>query len=118
MAERVAEADFRSEEAPRLAFVLGTLQPADLFDAEDMARLAGLCRILNPAPLRRFDEPRAPPLLADAEILVTGWGCPRIDASVLGRGAATEADRPRRGLDQGLGDPGRVRARHPRGRRR
>jgi phosphoglycerate dehydrogenase-like enzyme len=69
---------------PRLAFVFGSIGTDELFSAPDRARLAALCSI-DPEPLRGFDEPRAAGLLAEVEILVTGWGCPRIDAAVLAR---------------------------------
>ncbi len=40
-----------------------------------------------PLPMRRhcasFDDARARALLAETQILVTGWGCPPIDATVL-----------------------------------
>ena len=48
-------------------------------------RLTGLCRVLDPEPLSGFDDPRAQPHLASVEILITGWGCPPLDAAVLER---------------------------------
>jgi hypothetical protein len=49
------------------------------------ARLAGLCRVLEPEPIAGFDDPRAQPHLGSVEILLTGWGCPPIDAGALAR---------------------------------
>jgi len=60
------------------------LTPA-LFAPAHHARLAALAEIPDPTPLTRFDDERAAPLLARAEILLTGWGSPRIDATVLTR---------------------------------
>jgi len=60
------------------------LTPA-LFAPAHHARLAALAEIPDPTPLTRFDDERAAPLLARAEILLTGWGSPRIDARVLTR---------------------------------
>jgi phosphoglycerate dehydrogenase-like enzyme len=61
--------------APRLTE--GLIAPAQL------ARLRALCEVPDAAPLARFDEPRASTLLARAEVLLTGWGCPLLDAGVL-----------------------------------
>jgi phosphoglycerate dehydrogenase-like enzyme len=55
----------------------------DLFTPEHHARLATLAELPDPQPLTRFDDERAAPLLARAEILLTAWGSPRIDAAVL-----------------------------------
>ena len=55
----------------------------NLFTAEHLARLATLADVPDATPLTRFDDARATELLARAEILLTAWGSPRIDASVL-----------------------------------
>jgi phosphoglycerate dehydrogenase-like enzyme len=68
---------------PRLDFALGTLSTADLFAADDFARLQARCRTNMDAPLRRLDGPSARDRLANTDILVTGWGCPPIGAAVL-----------------------------------
>lgn len=68
---------------PALAFAFGPVTVEALFSPDDRRQLAALCDIADAEPLRRFDEPRAAALLADAEILVTGWGTPTIDATVL-----------------------------------
>ncbi|MBP2471726.1 phosphoglycerate dehydrogenase-like enzyme [Crossiella equi] len=38
---------------------------------------------LAPGVLTRLDVPEARPVLAEAEVLVTGWGCPPLDEQVL-----------------------------------
>jgi phosphoglycerate dehydrogenase-like enzyme len=48
-------------------------------------RLHELCSVPDAEPLARFDDPRAGALLADAEILLTAWGCPSLDAELLKR---------------------------------
>jgi phosphoglycerate dehydrogenase-like enzyme len=68
---------------PALAFAFGPISVEALFASEDLARLNRLCRIADAEPLRDFAEPRAAALLAATEILVTGWGTPRIDGGVL-----------------------------------
>lgn len=69
--------------APRLTE--GLIAPAQL------ARLRELCDVPDPAPLARFDDPRAEALLARAEVLLTGWGCPPLDAPVLAAAPALRA---------------------------
>jgi len=52
----------------------------------DPASLDALARICDLAPLPVLDDlstPRAHEVLADVDLLVTGWGCPALDASVL-----------------------------------
>jgi phosphoglycerate dehydrogenase-like enzyme len=48
-------------------------------------RLARLCSVLDPEPVSGFDDPRAAPHLDSLEILLTGWGCPPLDAAALDR---------------------------------
>ncbi|MEV5608979.1 hydroxyacid dehydrogenase [Streptomyces sp. NPDC052225] len=48
--------------------------------------LAALTEVCDLAPLPALDDlttVRAKQLIADVEVLVTGWGCPRLDADVL-----------------------------------
>lgn len=59
--------------------VLGEVFPADVID------LLSTYVTLDPdLTLTSFDTPEAKAALLDAEILITGWGCPRIDLDVLG----------------------------------
>ena len=67
----------------QLAFAFAPLEPPALFHQADRQRLERLCAIPDAMPLRRFDDARARGLLAKTQILVTGWGCPAIDAAVL-----------------------------------
>jgi len=57
----------------------------DLFAEAQRARLAALAEVPDFAPLTRFDDARAEALLPRAEILLTGWGSPRIDPALLDR---------------------------------
>ncbi|WP_461012167.1 hydroxyacid dehydrogenase [Streptomyces capparidis] len=65
------------------------LFPADGSDAADgtgpggRQRLRALTDLLAEAPLTDFATPRARAVLARAQVLVTGWGSPRIDAAAL-----------------------------------
>ncbi len=67
----------------RLALAFAPLMPPALFRTADWRRLEAFCSIPDAMPLRAFNDARASALLAEAQILVTGWGCPRIDAAVL-----------------------------------
>ncbi len=48
-------------------------------------RLDTVGRVLDAAPMQRFDDERAAKLLAETEILITGWGAPTIDTPALAR---------------------------------
>ena len=54
-----------------------------VFDERLLARLAESCDILSPTPLEEFSSHAARRLLRQAEILVTGWGCPFVSREVL-----------------------------------
>ncbi len=48
-------------------------------------RLRAVCEVPDPEPLAGFDDPRAEALLGSAEVLISGWGCPPLDAALLDR---------------------------------
>ena len=77
----------------------------NLFTAEHLARLATLADVPDAAPLTRFDDARATDLLARAEILLTAWGSPRIDASVLAQAPHLAAILHAAGTVKGHVDP-------------
>lgn len=70
-------------ERPALAFACDPARIAHVFSADTLADLARLTRMLDATPMARFDDARAQALLGEAEILVTGWGCPVLDGAVL-----------------------------------
>jgi phosphoglycerate dehydrogenase-like enzyme len=63
----------------------------ELFSAAQHARLAGVADVPDVEPLTVFADARAAALLARAEILLTGWGCPSIDAAALAQAPALRA---------------------------
>jgi phosphoglycerate dehydrogenase-like enzyme len=63
----------------------GLVRPAQL------DRLRVLAEVPDSDPLGSFDEPRAEALLARAEILLTGWGCPPLVEEVLARAPSLRA---------------------------
>jgi phosphoglycerate dehydrogenase-like enzyme len=54
-----------------------------VFPPQRLATIAEPLRLLSPEPLVEFDSPGARALLAEADVLLTGWGCPMIDGAVL-----------------------------------
>ncbi|MET8221025.1 hydroxyacid dehydrogenase [Streptomyces hirsutus] len=68
---------------PRAALAMHPDVAPAVLDAEAHEALAALC---DPVPLPLLDDfttPRARAVLADVDLLVTGWGCPPLDAEVL-----------------------------------
>jgi len=62
------------------------MRDADLgavFGPPDLAELYRLATPTHPGVLHRFDTGAAATALSDAEVLLTGWGTPRIDRAVL-----------------------------------
>jgi phosphoglycerate dehydrogenase-like enzyme len=57
----------------------------DLFTPALLERLRATCELPDDQPLRSFADARAEKVLASAEVLLTSWGCPPIDAGVLAR---------------------------------
>jgi phosphoglycerate dehydrogenase-like enzyme len=68
---------------PRALFALDPVHLPALFPAPLLERLRELVDIDPELVVRDFGRPEAAEALAGAEVLVTGWGCPRIDAGVL-----------------------------------
>jgi phosphoglycerate dehydrogenase-like enzyme len=76
---------------PVVALALAPRLCEGMFGAEHLARLRAVCDVPDAEPLARLDDARAAALLRDAEILLTSWGCPRLDAAVLERAPRLEA---------------------------
>ncbi|KUO05540.1 hydroxyacid dehydrogenase [Streptomyces caeruleatus] len=68
---------------PRAVFALNPVHLPELFPPPLMARLRSLVRIDPALVVRDFTDPGAARALAQAEVLITGWGCPPVDADVL-----------------------------------
>ncbi|MFF9488065.1 hydroxyacid dehydrogenase [Streptomyces sp. NPDC014676] len=68
---------------PRAALAMSPDVASAVLDDESLAALAALCDL---APLPVLDDlttPRACTVLEGVDLLVTGWGCPPLDADVL-----------------------------------
>ncbi len=72
-----------------LAMTSGLLD--QLFPAPARALLEETADLQAPAPVGEFSSPEAREALARCEVLLTGWGCPPVDASVLERAPALRA---------------------------
>ncbi|MBB4567929.1 hydroxyacid dehydrogenase [Rhizobium leucaenae] len=68
---------------PAIAFAMQPTRTQHVLTPELIQRLDGIGRVLDAAPMERFDDERARKLLSETEILVTSWGSPHIDAAVL-----------------------------------
>ncbi|WP_369033130.1 MULTISPECIES: hydroxyacid dehydrogenase [Streptomyces] len=72
--------------APRLPVALFAMDPVhlpELFPPALMERLRALVRIDPTLVVQDFTDPGAAAALAEAEVLITGWGCPHIGADAL-----------------------------------
>jgi phosphoglycerate dehydrogenase-like enzyme len=72
-----------SGKRPALGFAYDPIYTARVFSPGHFERLAACCTILSPDPLLRFDTQAARDILERTEILVTGWGPPRLDRALL-----------------------------------
>jgi phosphoglycerate dehydrogenase-like enzyme len=80
-----AEEARRMGERPAVVLAMHPVLTEGMLAPEHLARLRALGDLLDPEPLASFDEPRAAALLARAEVLLSGWGCPALDAGALAR---------------------------------
>lgn len=70
---------------PTVVLAMVPLLTPDLFTPALLERLRAFCDVPDADPLTTFEEERAADLLPRADILLTGWGCPRIGRRVLER---------------------------------
>lgn len=68
---------------PRAALAMAPDAADGLLDAGALAELAELTDLVPPPALTDFGTERARRVLADTELLITGWGCPPIDEGTL-----------------------------------
>jgi len=68
---------------PRAVFAMDPVHLPLLFPEPVLERLRRAAGVDPALVVRDFTDPAAAHALADAEILVTGWGCPRLDADAL-----------------------------------
>ncbi|CAH1648442.1 MULTISPECIES: hydroxyacid dehydrogenase [unclassified Chelatococcus] len=68
---------------PTLAFAFDPERYAGALDSRDLARLATIADVLDDEPMQTYHDARAARLLAEADILVTGWRAPLLDTTAL-----------------------------------
>ncbi|MCV9961671.1 hydroxyacid dehydrogenase [Pararhizobium sp. BT-229] len=68
---------------PAIALAMRPDRTQHVLPPELLARLEQLGLLLDPTPMTTFTDDRARRLLAETEILVTGWGAPLFDADAL-----------------------------------
>ncbi|WP_043622527.1 hydroxyacid dehydrogenase [Nonomuraea candida] len=68
---------------PVAVFAIAPWAFGGVFPADLLTRLRRLVDFDPATTFTSFDGPAAAAALAEADLLVTGWGCPRIDAGVL-----------------------------------
>ncbi|MFF4242982.1 hydroxyacid dehydrogenase [Streptomyces sp. NPDC001822] len=75
---------------PRAALAMGADAAAAVLSPDSLAALSEVCALAPPV-LDDFSTGAARAVLADTEVLVTGWGCPPIHAGVLASAPALRA---------------------------
>jgi phosphoglycerate dehydrogenase-like enzyme len=68
---------------PRAVFAMDPVHLPRLFPPPLLARLRRTAELDPALVVRDFTDPAAAAALADAEVLITGWGCPRLDTAAL-----------------------------------
>ncbi|MDX3798654.1 hydroxyacid dehydrogenase [Streptomyces sp. AK04-3B] len=72
-----------STQLPRAVFAMDPVHVPLLFPAPLLARLQRTADIDPGLIVQDFSDPAAASVLAEADVLITGWGCPRLDAGAL-----------------------------------
>ena len=76
---------------PRTVLAMSPGHLDDVFPPPVRARLEETADLLQPHVVGDFDSPQAAEALGAAEVLLTGWGCPPVDAALLDRAPALRA---------------------------
>ncbi|WP_172384273.1 hydroxyacid dehydrogenase [Streptomyces sp. MNP-20] len=73
----------RPASRPRAALAMARDAAAAVLDDQALAALASVCDLTYPPLLDDFGTAAARAVLGRVEVLVTGWGCPPLDAAAL-----------------------------------
>ncbi|TDC48935.1 hydroxyacid dehydrogenase [Jiangella ureilytica] len=73
-----------ADERVRVMLVMADTAYRDLFDDELRSRLDALAELVLPGPVESFGSPGVRAALGRTDVLLTSWGCPPLDAAVLG----------------------------------
>ncbi|KQV84376.1 hydroxyacid dehydrogenase [Rhizobium sp. Root1220] len=69
---------------PSIALAMQSSRTEHVLNVEALDRLGAIGNLLDTVPLERFDDGRARRILAEADVLITGWGSPYLGPDVLG----------------------------------
>jgi len=72
-------------DAPLALLVMAPALTQGMLTDAHRERLRASCRVPHAEPVASLDEPAAAAHLGDVEILLSGWGCPPLDAATLAR---------------------------------
>ncbi|MFF4058681.1 hydroxyacid dehydrogenase [Streptomyces sp. NPDC001668] len=72
-----------SPQPPRAVFAMDPVHLPLLFPPPLMTRLSEAADLDPALVVQDFTDPRAADALSTADVLITGWGCPHLDAGVL-----------------------------------
>lgn len=70
---------------PPLLLIFAPPLNRELVTTAHLERIERVAELLVSDPAPGFDDPRIADALARVEVLITGWGCPRLDADILDR---------------------------------
>ena len=68
---------------PSIALAMQPSRTEHVLNVEALRRLAAIGHLLDPQPLQSFSDDRARRVLAETDILISGWGAPYIGREVL-----------------------------------
>lgn len=68
---------------PRVAFAMDPESHGEVFAPPALAELAAFADVISPEPLTELRSAHARAMLSETDLLLTGWGAPRIDADAL-----------------------------------
>ncbi|MBV9409589.1 MAG: hydroxyacid dehydrogenase, partial [Candidatus Eremiobacteraeota bacterium] len=72
-----------SARRPKALLAYAPERNPDTFAPDQSARLGALVELVRPEPVRAFSPDGVADALREAEVLVTGWGAPMVDAAAL-----------------------------------
>jgi phosphoglycerate dehydrogenase-like enzyme len=90
---------------PTIAFAMSPERTRFVVPSGALERLEAIGRILSRDPIIDFADESAKRMLAETDILITGWGCPRLDSAVLRQAPGLRLVSHAAGTVRGLIDP-------------
>ncbi len=91
---------------PAIVLAMEPSRTEHILPEDVLHRLDRIGRLLDAQPLQHFDDTRAKRLLAEAEILITGWGAPYVGPGVLAQAPKLKLVAHAAGTVKGIIDAG------------